>query len=1167
MKISFRYAAMVVLSFALFSLAAQPALAQLWWERGADSWYYKDDWKGLALTGGRGGNQRPSFTKAIAVPGGAVSGWIVVWGDRGYSLVVNGKEVGSGVDGGLIDDYDLTAFLGAGDEVKLRIDGAKVCAEGEIVARDGKRYPFMTGKDWQVGNGGAPATEPMVVQASGDAYSRAHDGRLMSYNDEERGKSAIAKSLARIQKLEDQSIYLMRRFRPADQIVSFDENLPWRRAERTAAPLLERARSIITTRAIAAQKASKFADAIGAANEAGDLISAAEAPVLAATAIYTAQRQFTHLENVSALLGKEAPSVAADLAELRTLLQSAAEAHAQLDWPSAMKATARVDEKAREIRGRIEAAAAKAPAALVRGIGMLDASPEDRFGWFNARDLMGNDPVNWPFVIAPPSGGYIDLSGHWDFKTDPDNVGESQGWMAGPVEGWKKLFAPQAWEYQGILDENLKGSRALFNSDTTGADKPYNGFGWYRKSVLLPADWQGKKVSIIPGDVYNWCRIFINGKPIHDGYKRPGRIGPFKRFRLDPPHIEIPADVLKPGQPNTIAIQVYNHDRFGGIAIGPVGIYVDGAAPKTVETAGPMSFAYEHGYPAAGGRTQRYTFLASAMSPAVVVATDGNVLDLWGWEAKGYGPPQTVEFNTTNGFKSEPLGVGFAMLAGGNWMPADTWLMVRGPGGSTLVVPATRPQSLTWHRASSGYMTLSIEFVGTATAAVLQFPAGADLSQETCRNWARILRHYPVSSSQLTRTTDKPGVLAQAVRYNYVDLSIPNERAAAPAAPLPMLASYAIDYKHPNVSAANAKATEYRSGMYGAVYRLAVEADTIQYETPAADRSKMLKGVGELFARNNVANNVHGGLSERGLFQRMADWGMDHCRYALAFAADWDLQIVQRMGGPVLDDEARWKRLDELVKNCNDAGVQMMLCSFTEIRSRNWLANPQQEKNVFEMWRRIAKRYASLPQWAISYDFFNEPAYMNRDHWNRIMKELTAIMRSEDKTHTLVWEAADGWAQPFWCMWMEPVKDDNVIYSFHHYGKHWGYAYDEYYPGYKSTFEWTQADPYLEAILWSIKHNVTIHCGEFGISMIQPGHDGETWLDDHLGMFERFGIGWNWWNYSGEDIYRTGLAAGNRISPFVPIMAKWAAKSGWGAERRAKGEMPPIDLEAAMKRE
>ena len=115
-----------------------------------------------------------------------------------------------------------------------------------------------------------------------------------------------------------------------------------------------------------------------------------------------------------------------------------------------------------------------------------------------------------------------------------------------------------------------------------------------------------------------------------------------------------------------------------------------------------------------------------------------------------------------------------------------------------------------------------------------------------------------------------------------------------------------------------------------------------------------------------------------------------------------------------------------------------------------------------------------------------------------------------------------------------------------------GYAYDEYYPGYKCTQEAKHFDAWLEAILFSIRHNVPIHCGEFGISMIQPDDDGLEWLDDYLAFFERFGIGWNWWNYSGRNVYRTGLAADDRVSPNVAVLRKWFRRSGAGVTRRGK---------------
>jgi hypothetical protein len=537
------------------------------------------------------------------------------------------------------------------------------------------------------------------------------------------------------------------------------------------------------------------------------------------------------------------------------------------------------------------------------------------------------------------------------------------------------------------------------------------------------------------------------------------------------------------------------------------------------------------------------------MSPGVMVACDGNDLELWGWQAKGYDLPESISWATKTGYDAIQLSErGF--IAPGYWL-SEKWLAIRGGGTNALVVLEQQPQLVLWKPNAQGSMSLVFRFAQKpARAVALSLPTHAPLNDKQCRFWASVLRRYPVSVSEGVWQSAVDGSRSRVchLRYNYLDLGEDASRPAITIAPVPMLAAFGLQHAFPGLAIADVERTDYISPH--APYMLKAGSDTLSYRMPAPDRSKVMKGVGELFARSRAQDNVHGGLGEKEMLARMAEWGFDHCRYALAFDADWDLPLVSFRGGPISSDERLWKRLDELIANCNEAGIQMMLCSFPEIRSRDWKAHPDRQRTIFEFWRRIAQRYADLPDWAISYDFFNEPAYMNTDHYNEIMKDLTAIVRSVDKRHMIVWEPGDGWAQPQWCSWMEPVNDSNVLYSFHHYGKHWGYAYDEYYPGYQATFERTQADVWLEAILFGIEHHVPIHCGEFGLSMIQPGSDGQTWLNDYLAFFERFSIGWNWWNYSGGDIYRTGLAKGDRISPYVPTLRKWMTKSGWGTHRR-----------------
>ena len=1098
-----------------------------WWEQGAATWYYKDDWKGLALAGGQ------SFRKTLQLDEPAESGWIVVWGAQGYRLVVDGKPVGANVDGALIDDYDLAPFLAGQREVTLLIEGSRVCAEGEIVARGGKRVTFATGGDWETAgtaqrSGGKPRAEKMQAEPSTGAFHRAHNGRLLDYNDEERGKTAIAKTLARLQRLQEQSIFLLRRLRPAAEIVSFDPQTPWHRAEQHARPLMEKAREIVTTRAVVAQKAGKFLEAQSAAAEAGVLLSGAEQAISAATSIYQAQRQLAHLENCADVLpGRR--DFQAGLDEVRQLVEHARRSHALGDFAAAAKLAERSSHRASDLRSLLDAA----PNLVT--IGELDAFPESPFGWLNARALLGNDPGRWPFSLAPSGAECIDLAGLWQFRTDPDDQGLKQKWQAaesaGP--GWRAVSVPSPWEREGFTEDNLNspGDCPYKLPDRRTGDKPYNGFGWYRKDVLIPAGWKDREVILQIGSIKNWAQVFVNGEALSPG-------------KLDPPgQHAIPPRLLRCGEKNLIAVRVYNHDNFGGIMEGPVALYPAGKQPAARETPGPLSLVKEFSYPTPSGPV-RQAFLAGALSPGVIAATEGPALELSGWEAKGHATPSSASFVTSKGAETAKLDQPLR-LAGGDDL-AENWLLLKSPDSAVLTMLPQRPQEIAWEKNALGLPCLAVRYEhGPVQAALVVLPAGTGV--EDSRRWARALRRYPIAASEVVTRADASSPLERrhSLRYCYLDLDGFGELKPLTVAPVPMLASFALAHKNPRVRLDGAVPTGYRS-VY-APYLVAQGTDRLEYTAQGVDRSKVMKGIGELF---------HAKSPE--VFRRMADWGADHVRYAWAFHAGWDVPLVKYVGGPVIEDnEAVWRRLDKVVEDCNAADMQMMLTWFFNEDSpqadaggavrnstRYWRKRPEAQKNAFELWRRIAERYAGRPQWAVSYDFFNEPAYINRDHWNEIVKELTAVIRSVDKTHLIVWESADGWAQPGWSLWMEPSGDPNTLYSFHHYGKHWGYAYDEYYPGYKCQQEAKQIDPWLEAILFSIRHNVPIHCGEFGISIIQPYADGLAWLDDYLAMFERFGIGWNWWNYAGDNIYRTGLMAGDRVSPNVDVLKKWFNRGG-----------------------
>lgn len=1111
-----------------------------WWERPHDKWYLKDDWKAAPVN---------RYTVTLALKSPAASGWTVAWGRRGLVLKINTVEVMRHVDRALVYDADLTPFISGEREVKLEFGPAQIVAEGEIIDDEGRRYPFASGCDWptpaEPGAKLPPSPKRHKAGPSAGAYHSAHNGRLMRYNDEERGKTAISRTLARIQKLRDQSIFLLRRHRSVREILTFEEDTLCRRAERSAAGPVSEAEKILKKEAVPAQKAGRFKDAVAAAGRAGAILCAAELAIHAACEVEKVERSADHVEACAGLMGgagAKVPVLDRDIQEIRDMMRAARREATFGDWGNVLKrATA---------AGELLAGLREGVAALWGSpIGGPDEFPEDRFGWLNVTRLMGNDPYSWEFSVFDPTCNRIDLTGTWSFRLDPPNEGGKLGWHkpGASLAGWRTILVPRAWERQGVRDENefSPWDCPYELRDKRNENKPYNGYAWYRREVHVPASWRGRKVVLRVNSISNWSRIFFNGNMV-GGPKSGG--GAFT----------IPAGSIRFGGMNSIAINVYNHNNFGGITGGPVSLAVDDYLPERVQTPGPMSLVREFTVKTADG-TERVTMFSSAMSPAVVVTSDRPVLRMWGWEAKGYSPPEAVTFVTDDGPRRVELGAAGTVTVVKGRELAESWLLLsRGAaaksGGAfarskaVLIVLEGRPAAVEWGRNSLGYGQLTFDTVGRAL--LLTLPESArEPSAEECRVWARRLRAVPVTCSELYRLDMERLRGEFHLKYGYFEIPDFTGEPAERTAPVPQLLSYAMKHKFPGISFTGVETTSYSSEQ--APYRLVPGGETLSYSAPIVDKTKLLKGVGELFAKKTPQANMRGGLSEQRMVDDFVAWGFDHNRYAFHWGAKWDLPLQEYMGGPVSDDPALWARLDQLVKMHTDRGVQMMLCYFfnddrpqkdskglMRNSTRYWRMHPETRKNVYELWRRIVERYKDYPEHLISYDFFNEPAYMYQDDWNRIIKDMTRIVRSIDRKHLIVIEAGDGWSQSSWFHWVKPTGDANTVYSFHHYGKHWGYHYDEYYPGYKSTPE-RLAGSILEVILFGIEHNVPMHCGEFGVSIISPGEDHLAWLNDYLALFERFGMGWNWWNWDGRNIYRTGLRAGEEISPNVPILRKW----------------------------
>jgi hypothetical protein len=138
----------------------------------------------------------------------------------------------------------------------------------------------------------------------------------------------------------------------------------------------------------------------------------------------------------------------------------------------------------------------------------------------------------------------VDLSGEWEFKLDPLDVGRAEKWFMAREPYQRKIRVPGAWNAQGIAFESekqlrayeekrLQEQKALNERGILGVQREsdrlfhtYPGPGWYRRKTTIPADWKGKIPWLVFTGVHRNAEVWVNGKlaGTHRSYLTPFRI-------------------------------------------------------------------------------------------------------------------------------------------------------------------------------------------------------------------------------------------------------------------------------------------------------------------------------------------------------------------------------------------------------------------------------------------------------------------------------------------------------------------------------------------------------------------------------------------------------------------------------------------------------------------
>ncbi len=134
------------------------------------------------------------------------------------------------------------------------------------------------------------------------------------------------------------------------------------------------------------------------------------------------------------------------------------------------------------------------------------------------------------------------LEGAWRFAKDPANVGLAQGWASAAFDdsGWAAIAGSSPEEGQ------------IWNS--------YDGWGWYRRTVDIPAGWAGRRTRLVFDSVDDMYEVYVNGQ-LAGGY---GKMDRSESSFLKRTWVDLSA-WLKPGQRNTLAVRVYDWVGSGGL--------------------------------------------------------------------------------------------------------------------------------------------------------------------------------------------------------------------------------------------------------------------------------------------------------------------------------------------------------------------------------------------------------------------------------------------------------------------------------------------------------------------------------------------------------------------------------------------------------------------------
>jgi endoglucanase len=234
--------------------------------------------------------------------------------------------------------------------------------------------------------------------------------------------------------------------------------------------------------------------------------------------------------------------------------------------------------------------------------------------------------------------------------------------------------------------------------------------------------------------------------------------------------------------------------------------------------------------------------------------------------------------------------------------------------------------------------------------------------------------------------------------------------------------------------------------------------------------------------------------------------------------------IFERMGSLISPytlntNQLAFRLVDSAVVWAKDLKMQLIIVNHHgyDVNDANYQT---QIPRLCAVWKQLTKRYTNLDPNRYLFEIYNEPNNISNTNWRKVAQNIVDTIRVYDKSHTLVL-GGNGWNSMTGLVGLQPLKDDNIIYTFHcyepyfftHQGMSWTNPSNFPTKSFPVGNDLNDLRTAFRAVKkWSNDNKVAVFMGEFGVSASANLTSRCNYVQALTHLSDSLNIPWTYWD-------------------------------------------------------